>query len=327
MYHVLSSIKSYLSRIKVLENCSVSSMADQSDHGPQGWDFNFPGEFYLDPMADPANPFAFIDIDHLFTGELWVDSHTPFLHCPISSSMDLFLDNGMWMGSPPTAPHSTNFNEINISNDLDMTLSYQMDHKSDSHTNSSSSGLATPLTPPDPSSFPTQATCQPVSPLPKRPKKRRIEDFQSEFMGPQPVVPDKRRRQPYKNERRMEVGMVRQVGACIRCRIMKTPVSRIWLPDWGLNLFHCSAALDYHVKSARSTGMTHTSAKHSALAQSCWMFASIPSNQVIIFNAFLISTKCLRSLGSQARHPMAKAQSYPSPRAEKNHRAVLGQLL
>ena len=225
-------------------------MADQSDHGPQRWDFNFPGEFYLDPMADPTNPFSFIDIDNLFTGELWVDSHTSSLHGPISSGMDLFLGNGIWMGSPPTVPRNTNFDEMNISNDLDVTLSYEMGHKSNSHTNSSSSGLATPLTLPESSTFPTQATCQPVPPLPKRSKKRRIEDFQSEFMGPQPFVNDKRRRQPYKTERRMEVGMVRQVGACIRCRIMKTPVSRVWLPDWKLNLFHCSAASDYHVKSA-----------------------------------------------------------------------------
>ena len=206
-------------------------MADQSGHGPQGWDFNFPGEFYLDPTACPTDPFAFIDLDNLFTSELGVDSNTPFLHGPISSGMDLFLGNDMWMGSLPTAPHN-NFDEINISNDLDMTLSYQAGHKSNSHTNSSSSGMVTPLTSPGSSLFPGQATYQPVPPLPKKPKKRRIEEFQSEFMGPQPVVSDKPRRRPYRDERRKEVGMVRQVGACIRCRLMKTPVSRIRLPDY-----------------------------------------------------------------------------------------------
>lgn len=198
-------------------------MADRSDFDHQGWEFNFQGQPYLDSTADYTDPFAFLEFDALTAGDLWVENLTPMLHGPISSGMDVFVGNDLWMETQPLL-HDPNFRDTNNSNGLNVTLTYSMDHKSESHTNSSTSGLATPLTPPESSVSPAQNVCNPVPSLPRRPKKRPIADYQLEFMGPAPLQAEKRRRQPYETQRRMEVGMIRQVGACIRCKIMKTPV-------------------------------------------------------------------------------------------------------
>ena len=208
-------------------------MADQSENRSQGWDFNFPAEFFMDPIADP---FSLLQVDNLFTDELWADSQTPLLHGPISSGMDL-LGNGVWMDSQFSSLDGNNVHEINISDGLDVALSCQMGFKSEYQTNSSSSGLATPLTPAE--SLISTAQVKPVPPpRPKRPKKRRLEDYQSEFMGPEPEQTERRRRQPYEEERRVQVGMIRQAGACVRCKIMKTPVRYLLLLRENLDLLH-----------------------------------------------------------------------------------------
>jgi hypothetical protein len=199
-------------------------MVDQSNFNHQGWNFNFQGQPYVEPATGYTDPFPFLDFGDLATGDLLAENETPLLHGPITSGMDIFLGNDLWMDNQPFTVHDPNFCNMNISNDLNVALSYDMRPKSEFHTNSSSSGLATPLTPPESSISPAQAACKPVASLPRVPKKRRMEDYQLEFMGPEPVQAEKRRRQPYKTDRRMEVGWIRQVGACIRCKIMKTPV-------------------------------------------------------------------------------------------------------
>jgi hypothetical protein len=214
-------------------------MADQWEYGPQDWGFNFMGEPYQDPMTD----FPFLDFDELAAGDMWTENQSPTLHGAASSGMDIF-GSDLWMENQSLLLHDPSFRETNISNGLDMTLSYKMGPKSESHTNSSS-GLATPSTAPENSISPIQRNALPVPPLPRRPKKRRLEDYQSEFMGPEPVQ-NERRRRPYQEERRMEVGMVRQVGACIRCKIMKTPVSQPPHSREGIDSYQRSAGLEHH---------------------------------------------------------------------------------
>lgn len=60
---------------------------------------------------------------------------------------------------------------------------------------------------------------------PRRPEKRSFEDCLSEFVGTEPVVKGTKRRERYSTEDRKKVDQVRKAGACIRCKLMKTPVS------------------------------------------------------------------------------------------------------
>jgi hypothetical protein len=67
---------------------------------------------------------------------------------------------------------------------------------------------------------------------PRRPEKRRFEECLSEFVGTESVNKVTTRRKRYSIENRKKVDQVRKAGACIRCKLMKTPVShlRILLP-------------------------------------------------------------------------------------------------
>jgi hypothetical protein len=67
---------------------------------------------------------------------------------------------------------------------------------------------------------------------PRRPEKRRFEEYLSEFVGTESVDEGTKHRKRYSTENRKKVDHVRKAGACIRCRLMKTPVShlRILLP-------------------------------------------------------------------------------------------------
>jgi hypothetical protein len=201
----------------------TTTMTDQwqlGQPGLHGEDFAFPSECFLD-----ADPFSLFDFDNLFNDQIWAGIQTPRLNGPTASGIDLSLDNRAWLDSEPSAFNMLDMNNVSISDGLDVSLSYQIGHKPDFLSTSSSSGLATPFTSTEPSPGSSiQTTSQLLPPSPRQSRKRRIEDFQSEFMGPQPAGVDKRRRQPFKSQRRLEVGAVRKAGACIRCRVMKTPV-------------------------------------------------------------------------------------------------------
>ncbi len=62
---------------------------------------------------------------------------------------------------------------------------------------------------------------------PRRPEKRSFEDCLSEFVGTEPVVKGTKCRKRYSTEDRKKVDQVRKAGACIRCKLMKTPVSHL----------------------------------------------------------------------------------------------------
>ena len=62
---------------------------------------------------------------------------------------------------------------------------------------------------------------------PRRREKRSFEDCLSEFVGTEPVVTGTKRRERYSTEDRKKVDQVRKAGACIRCKLMKTPVSHL----------------------------------------------------------------------------------------------------
>jgi hypothetical protein len=65
------------------------------------------------------------------------------------------------------------------------------------------------------------------NPSPRRPEKRSFEDCLSEFVGTEPVVKGAKRRERYSTEDRKKVDQVRKAGACIRCKLLKTPVSHL----------------------------------------------------------------------------------------------------
>jgi hypothetical protein len=44
------------------------------------WDFNFPGELYIDSMIGPVESFAFLDNDGPRARGRWADHQTPGLH-------------------------------------------------------------------------------------------------------------------------------------------------------------------------------------------------------------------------------------------------------
>lgn len=60
---------------------------------------------------------------------------------------------------------------------------------------------------------------------PRRPEKRRFEEYLSEFVGIESVDKGPKGRKRYSTENRKKVEQVRKVGACIRCKLMKTPVA------------------------------------------------------------------------------------------------------
>ena len=72
-----------------------------------------------------------------------------------------------------------------------------------------------------------------LSASPVGPGGKNLEDCLFEFEGPKPSNTSKKRRKPFSNKRRREVGQVRRAGACIRCRITKTPVR---VPDISFTL-------------------------------------------------------------------------------------------
>jgi hypothetical protein len=63
------------------------------------------------------------------------------------------------------------------------------------------------------------------SSIPKDSKKINFEDCLSEFTVPQVVENISKHRKRFSSERRREVSQIRKAGACVRCKIMKTPVS------------------------------------------------------------------------------------------------------
>ena len=65
------------------------------------------------------------------------------------------------------------------------------------------------------------------NPSPRRPEKRSFEDCLSEFVGTEPVVKGAKGRERYSTEDRKKVDQVRKAGACIRCKLLKTPVSHL----------------------------------------------------------------------------------------------------
>ena len=200
-------------------------MARQSHFDHQGWFLNFSGQPYLESIADYADPFALLEYENFDASELRAQNEIPILHEPISAGMDFLLSNDSFMLPQQLNLPKPNLLEMNTSDSVNVTLLYEMGYKFESRTTSSLSGQATSFnTAQFPSSL-VQGTCPPGPSLPRRPKRERMEDYQLEFMGPQPVQTEKRRRQPYQTERRMEVGLVRQLGACIRCKIMKTSCS------------------------------------------------------------------------------------------------------
>jgi hypothetical protein len=62
---------------------------------------------------------------------------------------------------------------------------------------------------------------------PRWPEKRRFEECLSEFVGTESVDKGTKRRRRYSTENKKKVNQVRKAGACIRCKLMKTPVRHL----------------------------------------------------------------------------------------------------
>jgi hypothetical protein len=59
----------------------------------------------------------------------------------------------------------------------------------------------------------------------RKPEKRRFEEYLSEFVGTEPMNKTTKGRKQLSSEARKKAYQVRKAGACIRCRLMKTPVN------------------------------------------------------------------------------------------------------
>jgi hypothetical protein len=89
------------------------------------------------------------------------------------------------------------------------------------HSNSAAMPLILPATPVKPD----------LNAFTRRPEKRRFEECLSEFVGTQPMNMTKKGRKSFSAEGRKKTDQVRKAGACIRCKLLKTPVSLSKLPS------------------------------------------------------------------------------------------------
>jgi len=64
-----------------------------------------------------------------------------------------------------------------------------------------------------------------VKPMGERQEVRQIEEFLGEFESAKPKLVGRNHRRAYRPEKRKKVEQVRKAGACLRCRLLKRPVS------------------------------------------------------------------------------------------------------
>ena len=143
---------------------------------------------------------------------------------------DLLFDIDQWVEeqSPLVFGEDYSLTHISSNQSLEVALAYSQARESRSEYDLCSSGSVSCSNSSSISIVPENMPS--VTPL-KNPEKRRFEDCLSEFPGTLPVdIATKRRK--FSTEGRKKVGQVRKVGACILCKLMKTPVSHCDMLYW-----------------------------------------------------------------------------------------------
>lgn len=158
------------------------------------------------------------DVFDSFLVSEWIDSfdvpHTKPLNVQNSVAEDKTVP--LLGGDPSTLDFANDFAHLVMSYDLnpDVTVTPR--------SQSVSSETVSVHLPPE--SCLTQVNF--TSNVPSRkPEKRKFEEYLSEFVGTQPVEKIARGRKRLSDEGRKKAYQVRKAGACIRCKLMKTPVS------------------------------------------------------------------------------------------------------
>ena len=164
-----------------------------SEFIPEDWIdlFGNPGEFHGETT---------IDFPSFHEASNWVESE--LMQDNLHSSMDLDLDDMI-----------TNFISLpEVGQQSDQSLGFDIDTcppESSPRSNLPSEGSATEFMPPH-----TKSSLGKLS------------DCLYEFEGVPGAESKGRKRKRFASERRKEVDQLRKVGACIRCKLTKSPVSR-----------------------------------------------------------------------------------------------------
>jgi hypothetical protein len=181
----------------------------QQEYDPNGWDFYLLNQSWLDLQAADFVDFgAFLDYQYN-------QDFSSTMMDQVSALSDVGL---------PSIEHS---------NSSDSSVSHALVQETGTQAISVFSAPSVMHTSLEPSS--TKVTQDVAANLSASPTKPKLEDFLLEFELPQ-AVPIILERRPYRPKERKKVERVRKVGACLRCRILKIPVS-------SLNLLEFSAAL------------------------------------------------------------------------------------
>jgi hypothetical protein len=167
---------------------------------------------------------SWFDLDNYNTG-LDQDFFDEFLVSEWSDSFDLpsskQVSAGDVMAEEEAAPfYDNDFANLNFANDQEyLFASCDRTPKASPQPH-----LFSHITPLGQFSSPVQLAFN-ASPRPS--EKRRFEECLSEFVGTESVDEGAKRRKRYSPENRKKVGQVRKAGACVRCKLLKTPVSHL----------------------------------------------------------------------------------------------------
>ena len=82
----------------------------------------------------------------------------------------------------------------------------------------------------------------------EEPNDTKFKDYLHEFEGGPDLGPPRRKRRKFEPDRRKEVSQLRKVGACIRCKLTKSPVSSLPYFSYITEADGNSAKLIYHAR-------------------------------------------------------------------------------
>jgi len=163
---------------------------------PQGWDFNLfdQGCLQMFGLSDDLNPWEHSQI--VFNDSLGIPDISYALDC--------------------------SFPGIDISSGFNSTTLYGVEVQHPGEFDwTSLGGSQLPLRPGSPAS-----KIQNVGTLaPKESRTGNLDEFLVEFEISRPTTLGRNHRRPYRPEKRKKVEQVRKAGACLRCRLLKRPVS------------------------------------------------------------------------------------------------------
>jgi hypothetical protein len=168
---------------------------------------------------------SWLDVDNYNT-DLDLDFFDAYLVSEWIDSFELPCSRQVGTGNPMTEGDNAIFRDDNdfansdFANDREYLFT-SCDRVPEASPQPDSASTTTPL---ERFSAPVQLA---FNASPTRSEKRRFEECLSEFVGTESVDKGTKRRKRYSTENRKKVDQVRKAGACIRCKLMKTPVSHL----------------------------------------------------------------------------------------------------